>query len=78
MALTLQNQPKDAFPSYTNKNKKDCMVVTLKNGRDIEIRKEEEEKKIEKDQGKETRKENKLSSLDLAKETEKEEVQIEQ
>ena len=40
----MPNQSKDAFPSDTRKNPKDCMVVTLRSGRDIEGRKEEEKK----------------------------------
>ena len=73
----MQNQSKDAFPSDTRKNLKDCMVVTLRSGREIESKKEEEKKKTEKVEGQETGKENKVSSLDLAEETEKKEVQIE-
>ena len=78
LALAMQNQSKDSFPSDTKKNPKDCMVVTLRSGREIESRKEEENKKTEKVKGKETKKENKLSGFYLAEETEKEEVQIEQ
>ena len=40
----MQNQSKDAFPSDTRKNPKDCMVVTLRSGREIESRKEKEKK----------------------------------
>ena len=40
LALVMQNQSKDAFPSNTKKNPKDCMVVTLRSGREIESRKE--------------------------------------
>ena len=40
LALAMQNQSKDAFPSDTKKNPKDCMVVTLKSGRNLESRKE--------------------------------------
>ena len=36
LALAMQNQSKDAFPSDTRKNPKDCMVVTLRSGREIE------------------------------------------
>ena len=42
LALTLQNQTKDAFPSDTKKNPKDCMVVQLRSGKELE--KEELEK----------------------------------
>ena len=41
----------------TRKNPKDCMVVTLRSGREIESIKEEEKKKREKVEGEETRKE---------------------
>ena len=53
-------------------------MVTLRSGREIESRKEKEKKKTEKVEEEETGKENKLSSSDLAEETEKEKVQIEQ
>ena len=46
LALAMQNQSKDAFPSDIRKNPKDCMVITLRSGREIEG-KQEEEKKIE-------------------------------
>ena len=46
MALAIQNMSKDAFPSDTRKNPKDCIVITLRNGREIEGRKKKE-KKIE-------------------------------
>ena len=45
----MQNQPKDAFPSDTRKNPKDCMAVTLRSDRELEERRVEkkdiEEKK---------------------------------
>ena len=44
----MQNQSKDAFPSDTKKNPKDCMVVTLRSGTEIESRKKEEKKKTKK------------------------------
>ena len=69
LALTMQNQSKDAFPTDPRKNPKDCMVVTLRSGREIERRKIE---------GEETGTENKLSSSDLTEETIKEKVQTEQ
>ena len=40
----MQSQSKDAFPSDTKKNPKDCMVVTLRRGREIEGKKEREKK----------------------------------
>ena len=39
LALAMQNQPKDAFPSDTRKNPKDCMVVNMRSGREIEGKK---------------------------------------
>ena len=36
LALTMQNQSKDSFPIDTRKNPKDCMVVTLRSGRELE------------------------------------------
>ena len=35
LALTLQNQMKDAFPSDTQKNPKDCMAIQLRSGKDL-------------------------------------------
>ena len=37
-------QSKDAFLSDTRNNPKDCMVVTLRSGREIESRNEKEKK----------------------------------
>ena len=62
LALAMQNQYKDSFPSGTKKNPKDCIVVTLRNGRELESRKEDEHKKTEKTEKEETGKEDKLSS----------------
>ena len=45
LALILQNQNKDAFPSDTKKNPKDCMDVQLRSGRELE------KEKSEKDEG---------------------------
>ena len=46
LALAMQVQSKDVFPSHTKKNPKDCKVVTMRSGRKIEGRKEKD-KKIE-------------------------------
>ena len=67
----MQNQSKDAFPSDTKKNPKYCMVVTLRSGREIERRKKKDKKKTEEEEKAKTRKKTKLSSSDLAEETEK-------
>ena len=41
LALSMQNRSKDSFPSDKNKNLKDCMVVTLRSGRELEERRNE-------------------------------------
>ena len=74
----MQNQSKDAFPNDTKKNPKDYMVVTLRSGRELESRKEDEQKKTKKTEKEETGEETGLSSSELDKETEKEEVKAEQ
>ena len=43
LALTLQNQIKDAFPSDTKKNPKDCMAVQLRSGKELENEKSKKE-----------------------------------
>ena len=43
LALTLQNQIKDAFPSDIKKNPKDCMAVQLRSGKELEKEKSEKE-----------------------------------
>ena len=51
LALTMQSQSKDAFPSNTKKNPKDCMVGTLRSGREIEgINDKEKKNKEEKEE----------------------------
>ena len=52
LALAKQNQSKDAFPSDTMKNPKDCMVVTLRNGREMEKRRNEKKETKEEKQAK--------------------------
>ena len=41
LALTMQNQSKDSFPSDTRKNPRDCMAVTLRSGKELEKRRRE-------------------------------------
>ena len=41
LALAIQNQLKDSFPSDTRKNPKDCMAITLRSGRELEERRVE-------------------------------------
>ena len=47
LALAMQNQSKDAFPSDSKKNPKDCMVVTLRSGREMKEREENEKRMAE-------------------------------
>ena len=35
LALSLKKQSKDTFPSDTQKNPKDCLVVTLRSGKEL-------------------------------------------
>ena len=54
LALAMQNQSRDSFPSDTKKNPKDCMEITLRSGRELQKRKEEENEKTEKKEKEET------------------------
>ena len=62
LALTLQSQRKDAFPSDTKKNPKDYMAVQLRSGKELEKMKEKnnsskEEESPEKEEALEKKKE---------------------
>ena len=62
LALTLQGQRKDAFPSDTKKNPKGCMAVQLRSGKELEKMKEKndgnkEEESPEKEEALEKKKE---------------------
>ena len=49
LALAMQNQSKDAFPSDTKNTPKDCMAMNLRSEREFENRKEDEKMKTEKE-----------------------------
>ena len=49
LAVTLQSQRKDAFPSDTKKNPKDCMAVQLRSGKELETMKEKNDSSKEKE-----------------------------
>ena len=49
LALTLQSQKKDAFPSDTKKNPKDCMAVQLRSGKKLEKMTEKNDNSTEKE-----------------------------
>ena len=70
LALTLQNQIKDAFPSDTKKNPKDCMAMQLRSGKKLEKEKSEKE---EGDKG-----EGSLENAELLKKERKKEQQQEE
>ena len=57
----MTNQSRDYFPSDTKKNPKDCMAVTLRSGRELQKRKEDEIRLIEKEEQAKTGKEKKLN-----------------
>ena len=44
LASTLQNKNKDAFPSDTQKNLRDCMAVQLRNGKQLSNNRTKKEK----------------------------------
>ena len=47
LGLAIQNQSKDAFPSDIKKNPKDCMIITLRSGREMKEGEENEKKMVE-------------------------------
>ena len=58
LALSMQNKSRDSFLSDTKKNLKDCMAITLRSGRELQKRKEDEKIITEKEGKEETGKEN--------------------
>ena len=49
LALSMQNQSKDSFPSDTKKNPKDCMKNNLRSGKELQKKKDEKKKTEEKE-----------------------------
>ena len=74
----MQNQSKNAFPSDTKKNPKNCMAWTLRSGREFENIKEDEKMKTEKEKKVEIEEEIKLGSSKKTKESRKKKVQQKQ
>ena len=74
----MQNQSRDSFPSHTKKNPKDCMKITLRSGRELQKRKEDEKMITEKEEKEETRKENEQNNSELTEERRKFMMQQEQ
>ena len=78
LVLSMQNQSRDSFPSDTKKNPKDCMAITLRNGREFQKRKEEDNEMTEKEDKIEAGKEIEQNSSNLTEEKKKFVVQQEQ
>ena len=47
LVLSMQNQPRDAFPSDTKKSPKDFMAITLRIGKELQSKNEVEQKQLE-------------------------------
>ena len=47
LAQTLQNQSRDSFPSNTKKKPKDYMVITLRSGKELQVKKKVEKRQTE-------------------------------
>ena len=47
LALTMQNQSRDVFPSDTKKNSKDRMAITLSSGKELKGSREVKKKQID-------------------------------
>ena len=75
LALAMQNQSNDVFPSDTKKNTKDCMAETLRSGREFENKKEDEKRKIEKENQVEIEEEIKLGSSEKIEDSRKKNMQ---
>ena len=71
LALTLQNQNKNAFPSDIQKNPKDCMAVHLRSGREMSNKRAEEKEKTEQKEEKATGGDNGRSKTERTTKTEK-------
>ena len=78
LTLAMQNQSKDSFPSDTKKNPKDYMAITLRSGRELQRRKEDEKIMTEKENQVETKEETKLDSSEMIEERRKLKLRQEQ
>ena len=68
--LTLQNQTKDAFPSDTQKNPRDCMAVQLRSGKEMISSRAENKEMSEQEEEKETEEEDRKNNSEWTVETE--------
>ena len=62
LALSMPNQSKGTFPSDTQKNPKDCMVVQLRSGKEVGNNSKKERKEVTDAEQEETRKEGEKST----------------
>ena len=77
LASTLQNKTKDAFPSDTQKNPRDCMAIQLRSGKDLSNSRAEKKEKTDQEEDEEIGRKNRKSISELTVETENK-VQTEQ
>ena len=70
LASTLQNQTKDAFPSDTQKNPRDCMAVQLRSGKEVNNSRAKKKERFEQEEVKETGEEDRKNNSEWAAETE--------
>ena len=81
LAFNLQKQSRDSFPSDTKKNTKDCMAIILRNGKEVQVRKEVEKNQnddeTEKENQNQVSKEKKKNRIELTNESEQLKVHIE-
>ena len=77
LASTLQNKTKDAFPSDTQKNPRDCMAIQLRSGKDLSNSRAEKKEKTDQEEDEEIERKNRKSISELTVETENK-VQTEQ
>ena len=62
LASTLQNKNKDSFPSDTQKNSRDCMVVHLRSGNELSNSRTEMKEKTKQEKYEETGRKNRKRS----------------
>ena len=81
LALNWKNKSRDSFLSDTKKNPKDYMAITLKNGKEVQVRKEVEKKQnddeVEKEDQNQADSEKKQNRTKLIDESEQLKVQNE-
>ena len=78
LALSMQNQSRDSFPSYTKKKPKVCMAIILRSGKEFQQRKEDEKRMTEIGKQAETGEETKLDSSKMTEERRELKVQKKQ